>query len=119
MLFLCGLLFIIVLLLIMIFPRALYALELPSLKVLSTPSCPACAQMYRVLDELNSRYGDKVKTEKINLLEHRDIAKEFNVRYVPHLLFVDGDNKIIKEEVGYVPLDKVLATFKDAGINLE
>ena len=107
------------LLLVMIFPRVSRASELPLLKVLSTPSCPSCIQMYRVLDELNSRYGDKLKTEKINLLENRDIAKEFNVRYVPHLLFVDGDGKIVKEEVGYAPLDKVLTVFKDAGINLE
>ena len=111
--------FIIALLFVMVSRRASHASELPSLKVLSTPSCPACIQMYRILDELDSNYSGKVTTEKVNLLENRDIAKEFNVRYVPHLLFVDKDGKIFKEEVGYVPLDKVLATFKDAGINLE
>ena len=107
------------LLLIAVFPRISRAAELPSLKVLSTPTCPACVQMYRILDELNSQYSDKVKTEIINLLENKDIAKEFNVRYVPHLLFVDGDGKVVKEEVGHVSLDKVLAIFKDAGIDLE
>ena len=116
--FLCVLSFIIALLLT-IFLRASHASELPSLKLLSTPSCPACAKMYRILDELDSKYGDKVTTEKVNLLERRDIAKEYNVRYVPHLLFVDKDGKVVKEEVGYIPLDKVLTTFKDAGINLE
>jgi thioredoxin 1 len=114
-----GFLFVAVFMLIMIFPGASRASDLPSLKVLSTPSCSVCAQMYRILDDLDSRYGDKVKTERINLLEHRDIAKEYNVRYVPHLLFVDGDGKVVKEEVGYIPLDKVLAIFKDAGISLE
>ena len=108
-----------VLLFIAVFPCAARASELPSLKVLSTPSCPACAKMHRVLDDLDSQYGGKVKTEKINLLERRDVAKEFKVRYVPHLLFVDKNGKIVKEEVGYVPLDKVLTTFKDAGIDLE
>jgi thioredoxin 1 len=108
-----------VILAVLFFPKALWAAELPALKVLSTPSCPACSQMGRILDELDSKYGDKVKTEKINLMEHRDIAKEYNVRYVPHLLFVDGAGKVVKEEVGYIPLDKVLATFKDAGINIE
>jgi len=74
--------------------------------------------MYRVLDELDSKYGDKVKTEKINLLEHRHIAKEFNVLYVPHLLFLDENGKIVKEIVGHASLDKVLETFRDAGVNL-
>ena len=109
----CALLF------ILIFPKASRASQLPSLKVLSTPSCSVCFKMFRILDELDSRYGDKVKTEKIDLLEHQDIASEFNVRYVPHLLFLDKDGKIVKEEVGYLPLDKVLAAFKDSGINLE
>ena len=82
-------------------------------------SFPACAQMFRVLDELDGKYGDKLKTEKINLLEHRDIAKEFKVRYVPHVLFVDKDGKVVKEEVGHVTIDKVVANFKEAGISLE
>ena len=102
-----------------VFPCVSHASELPVLRVLSTPTCPACAQMFRVLDELGSKYGGKLKTEKINLLEHRDIAKEFKVRYVPHVLFVDKDGKVVKEEVGHVPLEKVVTIFKDAGINLE
>ena len=119
MVFLCVLLFIIAILFIMVFPRASRASDLPSLKVLSTPTCPACAKMYRVLDELGDNYGDKVKTEKINLLEHLDIAKEFNVRSVPYLLFCDRDGKVVKEKVGYITIDKVLAEFKDTGIDLE
>jgi thioredoxin 1 len=75
--------------------------------------------MYRILDELDAGYGDKVKTERINLLENRETAAEFKVRFVPHLLFCDGDGKIVKEQVGYASLDKVLTIFKDAGINLE
>ena len=109
----CALLF------LLVFSKAASASQLPALKVLSTPSCSACARMYRILDELDSRYGDKVTTEKINLLEHKDIAEEFKVRYVPYLLFIDKDGKVVKEEVGYLDLDKVLSTFKDAGISLE
>ena len=118
MFFLCCLM-LVVFLLAVISPGVSHASELPSLKVLSTPTCPACAKMFRILEELNGTYGDKVKTEKINLLENKDIAKEYNVRFVPHLLFVDQDGKVVEEKVGYVPLDKVISTFKDAGINLE
>jgi thioredoxin 1 len=108
-----------VILLIFLFPMAARAAELPSLKVLSTPSCPACAQMSRVVDEIDSQYGGKLATEKVNLYEHRDIAKQYNVRYVPHLLFVDGTGNVVKEKIGYVPLDEVLKTFREAGIDVE
>jgi thioredoxin 1 len=91
---------------------------LPSLKVLSTPSCPACAQMSRVVDEIGIQYEGKLLTEKINLNEHRDIAQKYNVRYVPHLLFVDASGDVVKEKIGYVPLDEVLNTFREAGIDV-
>jgi thioredoxin 1 len=104
--------------LVFLFSTAAWAAELPSLKVLSTPSCPACAQMSRVVDEIDSQYGGKLATEKINLYEHRDIAKQYNVRYVPHLLFVDASGSVVKEKIGYVSLDEVLKTFQEAGIDI-
>ena len=118
MVLLCVLLFVTALLIVMVFPRASRACERPTLKMLSTPSCPACAKMQKVLDELDDKYGDKIKTERINLLEHLDIAKEFKVRAVPHLLFCDQDGKIVKENIGYIVIDKVLANFKEVGIDL-
>jgi hypothetical protein len=41
------------------------------------------------------------------------------VRYVPHLLFTDASDNVFKEGVGYMPLDEVLKTFKEAGIDVE
>ena len=92
---------------------------LPSLKMLSTSTCPSCARMGRVLDDLVEKYGGKVTAEKIDLHENRDIAKQYNVRFVPHLLFVDAEGVVVKEEVGYVPIEQVLKNFTDAGIAIE
>jgi thioredoxin 1 len=92
---------------------------LPSLRMLSTPTCAVCTRMARTLDELNESYAGKIATEKINLFERRDIAKEYNVRYVPTLLFADGSGNVFKQDVGYMPVEKVLETFKEAGIVIE
>ncbi|MDR1621775.1 MAG: thioredoxin family protein [Synergistaceae bacterium] len=102
----------------LLFPVPASAAALPALKVLSTPSCPACAQMYRVVDEIDSQYSGKLTTEKVNLYEHRDIAQQYNVRYVPHLLFVDASGSVVKEKVGYASLEEVLKTFQEAGIDV-
>jgi thioredoxin-like negative regulator of GroEL len=102
-----------------VMPKRALAAGLPSLKVLSTPSCPACAQMYRIVDEINDKYAGKLATEKINLYENRAIAAQYKVRYVPHLLFTDALGAVVKEGVGYMPLDEVLKTFEEAGIHIE
>jgi thioredoxin 1 len=102
-----------------IMPGRAQAAGLPSLKVLSTPSCPACAQMYRIVDDINDKYAGKLATEKINLYENREIAEQYKVRYVPHLLFMDASGTVVKEGVGYMPLDEVLKTFEEAGIHIE
>jgi thioredoxin 1 len=104
--------------LIFLFPLVARADGLPSLKMLSTPSCSACAQMSRVMDELDSQYGGKLTTEKVNLYEHRDVAEQYNVRYVPHLLFLDASGNVVQEKIGYVPLDEVLKIFQQAGISI-
>jgi thioredoxin 1 len=103
---------------LLVFRGTAHGEGLPSLKVLSTPSCPACAQRYRMLDDLGAQYAGKVTTEKINLYEHQDVAKQYKVKYVPHLIFVDTDGKVVKEKIGAIPLDEVLETFREAGVEL-
>ncbi|MDR2523346.1 MAG: thioredoxin family protein [Synergistaceae bacterium] len=112
------LLFAVCLLLVLNFLTAAQAENLPTLKVLSTPNCPNCAQMLRVLDEIDSKYGAKVATERVNLFEHRDVAKQYNVRYVPHLLFVDAAGNVVKQEIGAKSLEEVMSLFQEAGVNI-
>ena len=75
--------------------------------------------MSRVLDDLNQKYAGKLTAEKINVMEEQELARKHNVRYVPHLLFVDANGNVVKESVGYMPLDEVVKTFKEAGVVLE
>jgi thiol-disulfide isomerase/thioredoxin len=75
--------------------------------------------MARTLDELNEHYAGKIAAEKVDLFEHPDIAKAYNVRYVPTLLFTDESGSVFKQDVGYMPVEKVLETFREAGIAIE
>ena len=93
--------------------------KLPTLKSLSTPTCPACVQMSKVLDEINDKYAGKLAAEKVNVEEHPEMAREYKVRYVPTLLFLDAEGKVVQQEVGYRSLDEVLEIFKKAGVAIE
>ena len=91
---------------------------LPSVTMLSTKTCPACAQMERVMKDINAQYSGKISTEHIYLEDKPELAKKYNVRYVPTLLFKDSSGKIVAQEIGYRSLDDVLEVFRKAGINI-
>ena len=91
---------------------------LPSITMLSTKTCPACKQMTKVFDELKSKHGSSVSTSHIYLEDNPDIAKKYNVRYVPMLIFRDAKGKEVAREVGFKSLSEVLAVFKKAGVNI-
>lgn len=95
------------------------AAKLPTLKMLSTTTCPACKMMEPVLKELQSRYKGKVDVEHIYLEEHPDVARQYNVRYVPTLIFSDSQGKEFAQEVGYKSLDEVRAVFAKGGVKLQ
>lgn len=75
--------------------------------------------MSRVLDDIGEKYPGKIRVEKIDLMQNRDVARKYNVRYVPHLLFVDANDVVLKENVGGMSLDDVVKTFREIGIALE
>ncbi len=105
------------LMLVVLMSSCAYA-ALPSVTMLSTKTCPACKQMESVMKEITAKYAGKLTTEHIYLEDNPDIAKKYNVRYVPTLLFRDASGKMIAQEVGYKDIDGVLAVFRRAGVKL-
>ena len=91
---------------------------LPSITLLSTKSCPACDQMAQVLKEINSKYKGKISTSSVSLENHPEIAKKYNVRFAPTLIFKDASGKDFAQEVGYKSLQDVIAIFKNAGVKI-
>ena len=90
----------------------------PSVTMLSTKTCPACAQMEKVLKEIKSKYADKISTEHIYLEDKPELAEKYNVRYVPTLIFKDSKGKEIAQEIGYRSLEQVLKVFSDKNVKI-
>ena len=91
---------------------------LPSVTMLSTKTCPACEQMSKVMNQINSQYKGKISTAHIYLEDNPDIAKKYNVRYVPTLIFRDASGKTVAQEVGYRSMNEVLKVFQKAGVKI-
>ena len=104
----------IALVLVMVLASGAFA-YLPSVTMLSTTTCPACAQMEKVLKQVDAK---KITTSHIFLEENPDIAKKYNVRYVPTLIFRDSAGNEIAQKVGYMSLNDLLNVFKAAGVKI-
>ncbi|MBQ4468707.1 MAG: thioredoxin family protein [Synergistaceae bacterium] len=89
--------------------------SLPSVTMLSTTTCPACTQMEKVLKQVDSK---KITTSHIFLEENPDIARKYNVRYVPTLIFRDSEGNEVAQKVGYMSLKDLLNVFKSAGVKI-
>ena len=94
------------------------AAGLPTLKMLSTKTCPACKQMEKVLQQIATGHPGKLATEHVYLEEHPEVAQRYGVRYVPTLIFLDADGEEVAQEVGYRTLEEVLAIFRKAGVSI-
>ena len=55
--------------------------------------------MSKVLDYINEKYAEKLFAEKIDLMGRRDLASEFRVQYVQHLLFVNANGEVFDQKV--------------------
>ena len=74
--------------------------------------------MSKVLKQINATYKGKITTTHIYLENNPDIAKKYNVRYVPTLIFRDADGKEIAQEIGYRSLNDVIKIFAKNGVNI-
>ena len=97
---------------------ALPVVNLPSVTMLSTTTCPACVQMEKVLKQAASDYAGKFQTSHIYLEDNPDIAKKHKVRYVPMLIFRDSSGKEIAQKVGFMQLKELVKVFEDSGVKL-
>jgi len=75
--------------------------------------------MSKVLDSINEKYAEKILAEKIDLVGNRELAVEFMVQYVPHLLFVNANGEVFEQKIGVMQEDDVLKIFEKAGIRIK
>ena len=75
--------------------------------------------MSKVLDAINDRYEGRLAAEAVDVDEYPELAKEYNVTYLPALLFLDDNGDVVRQEVGYHSLDEVLEIFRDMGIDID
>jgi len=73
------------------FDETLASSDLPVLVDFWADWCGPCKAIAPILEEIVTEHGDRVRIAKLNVDEHPDIARRFDVMSIPTLiLFKDG-----------------------------
>jgi thioredoxin-related protein len=74
--------------------------------------------MSKVLDQFSEKHGDKFEVQIVNVREYPDVARLYQVRYVPTLVFLDEAGKMLDKRVGYMPLDALEKHWEGLGYDM-
>lgn len=72
--------------------------------------CMPCNMLAETLEEITEENKD-INIVKINVDEHQELARKFNVMSIPLLLLYE-DNQITKKQLGLMEKDELLEWFK-------
>ncbi len=66
--------------------------------------CGPCQMLSPVIEELDKKHD--IKVLKVDVDELSDLAREFRVMSIPTLVVLK-DGKMVKKELGYMPLERL------------
>jgi thioredoxin 1 len=81
-------------------------------------SCVPCKMMIPVMEELQTKYPEDLKTIFVHVQEQQEKSKEFGIRTIPTQIFFDASGKQIDLHVGFISTEDILATFEKFGIKI-
>ena len=70
--------------------------------------CGPCMKLAPIVEEIADEYKGKVKVCKVNVDEQPELAMAFKIESIP-LLVVVRDGAIVKQSVGLIPKEDVIA----------
>ena len=71
------------------------------------PWCGPCRQFGPVFDQASEKIGDAAEFVKVNVDDHKEIAKQYGIQSIPTVLYFK-DGKVADTGSGAEPLDKVV-----------
>jgi len=70
------------------------------------------------LAQFKEKHGDTIEVQIVNVREYPDVARLYQVRYVPTLVFLDEKGVMLEKRVGYMPLEALEKEWRERGYDL-
>ncbi len=88
----------------------------PTVAEFGSATCIPCKNMKPVLEEIVAEYGDKLNLSFTDVRIHTDVAREYEIVYMPTQVFLDGSGQEVSRHVGFWPKEDVLAHLEELGL---
>jgi thioredoxin 1 len=93
--------------------------NLPRLVDLGADKCIPCKLMAPILQELKTKYKDKLQVDFVDVWKNPDEAKKTGIKIIPTQIFYDASGKELFRHEGFFSKEDILGKWKEFGINLE
>ena len=88
----------------------------PTVAEFGSATCIPCKNMKPVLEEIVAEYGDMLNLSFTDVRIHTDVAREYEIVYMPTQVFFDGSGQEVSRHVGFWPKEDVLAHLEESGL---
>lgn len=74
--------------------------------------------MKRILEEFDKKYSNSVETKIVDVWKNPDAGKEYGIRVVPTLIFLDPEEKELYRHEGVMTESQLAAKWEELGYKL-
>ena len=84
---------------------------------LGAHSCIPCKMMAPILEELREEYKGKAAIVFIDLQEHPQQAKKFNLKTIPTQIFFNKQGEEVYRHMGFLDKESIVKKLQSLGVN--
>lgn len=92
--------------------------DLPRLVDLGADKCIPCIKMAPILEELKTKYNDKLRVEFIDVWKNPAEADKYKIRVMPTQIFYDSTGKELFRHEGFFAKEEIITKWKEFGVDL-
>ena len=89
---------------------------LPTIAEFGRGICVPCKAMKPILEELATEYEGKLNVVIVEIDDHMDQTREYEIMAIPTQIFFDGSGQEITRHVGFYAKDEVITQLKKMGV---
>ena len=90
--------------------------DLPTLAEFGRGICVPCKAMKPILEELANEYSGKLNVVIVEIDDHMEQAREYEIMAIPTQIFFDSSGREITRHMGFYAKDDIIAQLKEIGI---
>lgn len=88
----------------------------PVLVDFGSDSCLPCRKLRPILEEIRKEKGGQVEVLVIDVYKHQDLAREYQIRTIPTLVYFDAEGKEAHRTQGFMPKAALLEHLSKIGV---